>query len=75
MGSRLFNKSYHCPGTRWYGKTKEGKYMTQKEAQGKGWGRSYIALARSWKRRNHRDDGSPESIPFRTIIRLFCGEM
>lgn len=27
---------YHCPGTRWYGATKEGAYMTQKEAQDKG---------------------------------------
>jgi hypothetical protein len=24
---------YHCPGTRWYGNTKQGKYMTQGEAQ------------------------------------------
>jgi len=28
---------YHCPGTKWYGKSKEGKYMTQKEAQEKGY--------------------------------------
>jgi hypothetical protein len=27
---------YHCPGTRWYGNTKVGEYMTQKEAQDKG---------------------------------------
>jgi hypothetical protein len=27
---------YHCPGTRWYGNTKAGQYMTQKEAQDKG---------------------------------------
>ena len=24
---------YHCPGTRWYGATKRGEYMTQKAAQ------------------------------------------
>jgi hypothetical protein len=24
---------YHCPGTRWYGNTKQGKYMTQGQAQ------------------------------------------
>ena len=27
---------YHCPGTRWYGKTKHGEYMKQAEAQKKG---------------------------------------
>ena len=27
---------YHCPGARWYGNTKQGEYMTQKEAQDKG---------------------------------------
>lgn len=27
---------YHCPNTRWYGNTKYGDYMTQKQAQGKG---------------------------------------
>jgi hypothetical protein len=27
---------YHCPGTRWYGRTKEGVYMTQREAREKG---------------------------------------
>lgn len=27
---------YHCPGTRWYGNTKAGEYMTQKQAQDKG---------------------------------------
>ena len=29
--------AYHCPGTRWYGNTKEGEYMTQKDAQNKGY--------------------------------------
>ena len=28
---------YHCANTRWYGNTKSGKYMTQKEAQAKGY--------------------------------------
>jgi hypothetical protein len=27
---------YHCPGTRWYGRTKEGAFMTQREARQKG---------------------------------------
>ena len=28
---------YHCPNTRWYGNTKHGKFMTQREAQSKGY--------------------------------------
>jgi hypothetical protein len=32
---------YHCPGTRWYGNTKSGEYMTQKQAQEKGYRPAY----------------------------------
>lgn len=32
---------YHCPGTRWYGNTKQGEYMTQKQAQEKGYRPAY----------------------------------
>jgi hypothetical protein len=32
---------YHCPGTRWYGNTKSGEYMTQKHAQEKGYRPAY----------------------------------
>lgn len=32
---------YHCPGTRWYGNTKEGKYMRQKAAQAAGYRPAY----------------------------------
>ena len=32
---------YHCPNTRWYGNTKNGKYMTQQEAQAKGYRPAY----------------------------------
>lgn len=34
---------YHCPNTRWYGKTKSGKYMRQREAQAKGYRPAYGA--------------------------------
>lgn len=27
---------YHCPGTRWYGKTKQGEFMSQEKAQEAG---------------------------------------
>jgi serine/threonine-protein kinase len=29
--------TYHCPGTRWYGRTHEGEYMKQKQAREKGY--------------------------------------
>lgn len=32
---------YHCPGTRWYGSTKEGKYMSQGQAQANGFRPAY----------------------------------
>lgn len=32
---------YHCPATRWYGNTKHGEYMTQKQAQAKGYRPAY----------------------------------
>ena len=35
---------YHCPSTRWYGKTKSGQFMTQREAQSKGYRPAYGAV-------------------------------
>ena len=32
---------YHCPNTQWYGNTKNGKYMTQREAQSQGYRPAY----------------------------------
>lgn len=32
---------YHCPGTRWYGKTKQGKYVSECKAQKAGYHPAY----------------------------------
>jgi len=33
---------YHCPGSRWYGKTKQGKYMSECEALEAGYRAAYF---------------------------------
>ena len=35
---------YHCPNTRWYGRTKSGRYMKQRDAQLKGYRPAYGAV-------------------------------
>lgn len=37
---------YHCPGSRWYGKTRQGAYMTQAEAQKKHYRPAYGKVCR-----------------------------
>ena len=31
------SKTYHCQGTKWYGTTKHGEYMTEAQAKSQGY--------------------------------------
>jgi hypothetical protein len=42
----IASKGYHSPGTRWYGKTKQGSYMSEAEARAQGIGRTTARFAR-----------------------------
>jgi hypothetical protein len=37
---------YHCPGTKWYGNTRQGVYMTQRQAQDRGYRPAYGTVCR-----------------------------
>ena len=38
---------YHCPDSKWYGKTKQGVYMTQKQARDRSYRPAYGVACKS----------------------------
>ena len=53
---------YHCPGTRWYGKTKAGSFVTEREAQKKGYRPAYGNICDSAS-----TPSSPQSDPIHSL--------
>lgn len=45
---------YHCPATKWYGKTKQGVYMKQKRAQERGYRPAYGLVCKETPRRRSK---------------------
>src|ERR1044072_6792609 len=60
---------YHCPGTRWYGKTKSGQFMTQREAQAKGYRPAYGAGGGEHKK------SSKKTTSTSVMANMLCGPL
>jgi len=59
---------YHCPGTRWYGKTKRGKYMGECEALKAGYRAAYGRRCGSVCK-----EAMPQGTLFTTEGNVVCG--